>query len=141
MKSSKVKTKPRPGPRKVVGRSRNGLSAGTKILAAIEQATEILRAEGLDSKRLTIRTYKVPPAPRVCRPEDVKRVRLLLCLVPQDSAASTLLLARFGLSCSFDRAIAFVSGVRSARVYVFAGTVALPEPCTDYRSSVRFRGT
>jgi putative transcriptional regulator len=78
MNNSKRKTGPRPGPRKVVGRSQNGLSAGTKILAAIEEATEILRAEGLESKRLTIRTYKVPPTPRVCRPGDVKRVRELL---------------------------------------------------------------
>ncbi|MGA2701138.1 MAG: helix-turn-helix domain-containing protein [Isosphaeraceae bacterium] len=30
------------------------------------------------SKQLTIRTYKVPPASRACRPEDVKRVRELL---------------------------------------------------------------
>jgi putative transcriptional regulator len=74
----KRKTKPSPGPRKVAGRSRNGLSAGKKILAAIEEATEILRAEGLESKRLTIRTYRVPPAPRLCRPGDVKRVRELL---------------------------------------------------------------
>jgi putative transcriptional regulator len=78
MNSSKGKTKPRPGPRKVIGSSRSGLSAGTKILAAIEEATEILRAEGLESKRLTIRTYKVPPTLRVCRPGDVKRVRELL---------------------------------------------------------------
>jgi putative transcriptional regulator len=78
MNSSQRKTGPRTGPRKVVGHCRNGLSAGTKILAAIEEATEILRAEGLESKRLTIRTYKVPPTPRVCRPADVKRVRELL---------------------------------------------------------------
>jgi putative transcriptional regulator len=78
MKSSKGKKETRPGPRKVSGRSQNGLSAGTKIVAAIEEATEILRAEGLESKRLTIRTYKVPPTARVCRPEDVKRVRELL---------------------------------------------------------------
>jgi putative transcriptional regulator len=78
MKRSKEKTGTRPGPRKVEGRPRGGPSAGTRILAAIEEATEILRSEGLESKRLTIRTYKVPPAPRVCRPGDVKRVRELL---------------------------------------------------------------
>jgi putative transcriptional regulator len=78
MKSSKGKNGTRPGPRKVVGSSRHGLSAGTKILAAIDEATEILRAEGLKSKRLTIRTYNIPPTPRVCRPGDVKRVRELL---------------------------------------------------------------
>jgi putative transcriptional regulator len=78
MKSSNGKTKTRPGARKVIGRSRDGLSAGTKILAAIEEATEVLRAEGLESNQLTIRTYKVPRVPRVCRSGDVKRVRDLL---------------------------------------------------------------
>jgi putative transcriptional regulator len=88
MKSAKGKTETRPGPSEVVGPSRSRLSAGTKILAAIEEATEILRAEGLESKRLTIRTYKVPSAPRICRPEDVKRVRELL-------GTSQAVLARF----------------------------------------------
>jgi putative transcriptional regulator len=78
MKTSKEKTKPRPGESDIARRSQNGPSAGTRILAAIDEATEILRAEGLASKQLTIRTYKVPPAPRVCRPGDVKRVRELL---------------------------------------------------------------
>ena len=80
MKRSKGKAKPRPGEGEgnISGRSRNGTSAGTKILAAIEEATEILRAEGLESNQLTIRTYKVPPVPRVCRSGDVKRVRELL---------------------------------------------------------------
>ncbi len=78
MKSAKGKTETRSGPREVVRRSRSGPSAGTKILAAIEEATELLRAEGLGSKRLTIRTYNVPSAPRICRPGDVKRVRELL---------------------------------------------------------------
>jgi|SRR5208283_3520663 len=78
MKSSKRKAKPRPGESNISGGSRNGFSAGTKILAAIDEATEILRAEGLASKQLTIRTNKVPPAPRVCGPGDVKRVRELL---------------------------------------------------------------
>jgi hypothetical protein len=45
-----------------------------------------------------------------------------------------LLLPRFGLSCSFDGAIAFVSGMRSARVYVLATTVAL----SDLRAVHRF---
>jgi len=78
MKRSKGKAKPRPGESHISGRSRNGSSAGTKILAAIEEATEILRAEGLESNQLTIRTYKLPPFPRVCRSGDVKRVRELL---------------------------------------------------------------
>ena len=78
MKASKGKSKTRARPRRILARSQNGLSAGTKILAAIEEATEILRAEGLESKQLTIRTYKVPLAPYPCRPRDVKRVRQLL---------------------------------------------------------------
>jgi putative transcriptional regulator len=48
------------------------------MLAAIEEATELLRSEGLESRRLTVRTYKLPPSPRAYRPEDVKRVRDLL---------------------------------------------------------------
>lgn len=64
--------------REVVGQSRSGPSAGTKIISAIEEATEILRTEGLESKRLTIRTYARPPAPHVCRSADVKRVREVL---------------------------------------------------------------
>jgi putative transcriptional regulator len=78
MKRMRGKTETRPGPRRVDRRAKNGLSAGTRILAAIEEATEILRAEGLESKRLTMRTYNVPSTPRVCRPGDVKRVRELL---------------------------------------------------------------
>ncbi|MGO9914599.1 MAG: helix-turn-helix domain-containing protein [Isosphaeraceae bacterium] len=88
MKGSKAKAGMRLGRKEVVGRSRNGLSAGTKIVAAIEDATKILRTEGLQSKRLTIRTYKVPPAPHVCRPGDVKRVR-------EPLGASQAVLARF----------------------------------------------
>jgi putative transcriptional regulator len=53
-------------------------SAGARILAAIEEATDLLRSEGLASRRLTVRTYRLPPAPRDYRPEDVKRVRELL---------------------------------------------------------------
>src|SRR4051794_27880410 len=59
------------------GADRTGL-AGSKILAAIEEATELLRSEGLGSRRLTVRTYKVAPAPRSYKPGDVKRVRELL---------------------------------------------------------------
>ena len=55
-----------------------GSSAGTKVIAAIEEATEILRAEGLASNKLTTRPYHVPPVPRACRSGDVKRVRELL---------------------------------------------------------------
>jgi putative transcriptional regulator len=63
-------------------------SAGSRILAAIEEATEVLRTEGLGSKRLTLRAYKVPLAPHLYQPGDVKRVRELL-------GASQAVLARF----------------------------------------------
>ncbi|HZW34083.1 MAG TPA: helix-turn-helix domain-containing protein [Isosphaeraceae bacterium] len=38
----------------------------------------MLRSEGLGSQRLTVRTYRMPPAPRAYRPGDIKRVRELL---------------------------------------------------------------
>jgi putative transcriptional regulator len=53
-------------------------SSRSKILRAITEATEILRTEGLQSERLTVRTYKLPEAPPNYRPRDVKRVRELL---------------------------------------------------------------
>jgi DNA-binding transcriptional regulator YiaG len=58
--------------------ARDRPAAGTRILAAIEEATDLLRSEGLESQRLTVRTYRLPPAPREYRPDDVKRVRELL---------------------------------------------------------------
>ena len=36
-------------------------SAGSRIVAAIEEATDLLREEGLESKRLTVRTYRPRP--------------------------------------------------------------------------------
>jgi DNA-binding transcriptional regulator YiaG len=78
MKGANPKKTTRTRSRQIVGRFRNGQSAGTRIIAAIEEATEILRTEGLESKRLTIRTYAGPPAPHVCRSGDVKRVREVL---------------------------------------------------------------
>jgi putative transcriptional regulator len=53
-------------------------SAGSRILAAINEATEVLRTEGLGSGLLTVRTYRVPAAPPVYRPKDVQRVWKLL---------------------------------------------------------------
>lgn len=53
-------------------------SAGARILSAIEEATELLRSDGLESERITVRTYRLPPAPRDYRPDDVRRVRELL---------------------------------------------------------------
>jgi putative transcriptional regulator len=63
-------------------------SAGSKILAAIEEATEVLRSQGLSSPRLTVRTYKTSTACPVFGPGDVRRVRELL-------GASQGVLARF----------------------------------------------
>ena len=48
--------------------ARAGPSAGARILAAIEEATELLRSEGLPGERITVRTYHLPPAPRDDRP-------------------------------------------------------------------------
>ncbi len=64
---------------KTPGRTREKpRSSGSRILSAITEATEILRTEGLQSNRLTVRTYKLPEAPPIYRPQDVKRVRELL---------------------------------------------------------------
>jgi DNA-binding transcriptional regulator YiaG len=78
MKGSKSNKRAHGRQRAVVDGSRGRPSAGTRIIAAIEEATEILRKEGLESKRLTIRTYTGPPAPHVWRSADVKRVREVL---------------------------------------------------------------
>jgi putative transcriptional regulator len=60
------------------GVARQDSSAGSRILAAIEEATEVLRSEGIGSARLTVRTYKRAPSPKAYRPRDVERVRELL---------------------------------------------------------------
>jgi putative transcriptional regulator len=78
MKSTHAKPQTRSRRTKAVGRAQNGSAAGSKILAAIEEATEILKSEGLESKQLTVRTYKEPPVPRAYKPGDVKRVRELV---------------------------------------------------------------
>src|SRR5437868_95292 len=78
MKTSKSKHGARDRRAKAAGRAEDASSAGSKILAAIEEATELLRSEGLGSRRLTVRTYRMPTAPRAYRPGDVKRVRELL---------------------------------------------------------------
>ena len=82
MKTREPKTGPeaRSGREKAGNGDRDRSSAGSRILSAIEEATELLRSEGLESRRLTVRTYRLPPAPREYRPEDVKRVRELLGL-------------------------------------------------------------
>src|SRR5262245_45365194 len=78
MKTSKSKHGARDRRAKAAGRAEDAPSAGSKILAAIEEATELLRSEGLGSRRLTVRTYRMPTAPRAYPPGDVKRVRELL---------------------------------------------------------------
>lgn len=88
MKTSKTKRGTRLDREEVMRGTRREGSAGSRILAAIEEATEILRSEGLESPRLTVRTYKTAPAPRCYKPEDVKRVRELL-------GTSQAVLARF----------------------------------------------
>lgn len=88
MKTSKLKHGARDRRAKAAGRAEDAPSAGSKILAAIEEATELLRSEGLGSRRLTVRTYRMPTAPRAYRPGDVKRVRELL-------GASQAVFARF----------------------------------------------
>jgi DNA-binding transcriptional regulator YiaG len=75
MKGSKSNKRIHSRQEEVVDGSRGRPSAGTRIIAAIEEATEILRNEGLESKRLTIRTYTGSLVPHVCRSADVKRVR------------------------------------------------------------------
>jgi putative transcriptional regulator len=85
--------------------ARPGRSAGSKILAAIEEATEVLRSEGVSSPRLTARTYEVPPACRAFGPDDVQRVRDLL-------GVSEAVLARF-LGVSVNTVRAWEQGKRS----------------------------
>jgi putative transcriptional regulator len=75
MKTSKAKTGARQRRGKSIESVPQGGSAGSEILAAIEEATEILRSEGLRSKRVTVREYKVAPVPHRYRPGDVKRLR------------------------------------------------------------------
>jgi putative transcriptional regulator len=66
------------------GKSRNrtrvpaSVTAGSRILSAIQEATEVLKSEGLGSKRLTLRTYKFQSPPIPYQSGDVKRVRALL---------------------------------------------------------------
>jgi putative transcriptional regulator len=88
MKTSKAKHGTRLDRKDVVRGTRHEGSAGSKILAAIEEATEILRTEGIQSSRLTVRTYKTAPVLHSYKPEDVKRVRELL-------GTSQAVLARF----------------------------------------------
>jgi putative transcriptional regulator len=79
MRSYSSRKHPARKPRKDIDHASNGSSAGSKILAAIQEATELMRTEGLRSKRLTVRSYQVPEAPQAYLPVDVKRVRDLLC--------------------------------------------------------------
>jgi hypothetical protein len=58
------------------------------MVATIEEVTEVLRAGELEGRRLTIRTYQIPSAPRSCGPDDLERVGEL-------PGASQEVLARF----------------------------------------------
>jgi putative transcriptional regulator len=74
--------------KKTIPTQRTSLSGGSEILAAITEATKILRKDGLKSNRLTVRAYGVPEPPPAYRPADVKRVRERL-------GTSQAILARF----------------------------------------------
>jgi hypothetical protein len=78
MKNAKSKSSGRHVQSKQKGEPTQTVSAGSRILAAIEEATELLQSEGLESKRLTMRTYEAAPPPRSYSCGDVKRVRELL---------------------------------------------------------------
>src|SRR6476646_9804744 len=88
MKTSKSKPKSRQDRAKRHSAIGQRVSPGSRIVAAIEEATELLQSEGLESKQLTMRTYETGPALRSYDSEDVKRVRELL-------GASQGVLARF----------------------------------------------
>jgi putative transcriptional regulator len=78
MKTSSGRIATRTGAKKPSRTPAKPPSSGSRILSAITEATEVLRTEGLQSKQLTVRTYKLPEAPPIYRPRDVKRVRELL---------------------------------------------------------------
>src|SRR5436309_16013344 len=105
MKTPNSKSKNRRGRSKQHAGPGQGVSPGSRILAAIEEATELLQSEGLESKRLTMRTYEATPPPRLYESEDVKRVRELL-------GASQGVLARF-LGISIDTLRSWEQGKRA----------------------------
>jgi putative transcriptional regulator len=78
MKTSRLPSRARSSRETNPPRGIKGVQAGMKIVAAIEEATELLRSEGLDSNQLTVRAYVHAPTRRAYRPADVKRVRELL---------------------------------------------------------------
>jgi putative transcriptional regulator len=62
-----------------VGKASEKLSpAGAKIVAAFEEAIEVMRLGKPLEKRFTIRTYRADFAPRDFGPDDIRRVRGLL---------------------------------------------------------------
>ena len=74
---------------KAPARRANGLSpAGAKIVAAFEEAIEVMKSAGPAPARLTARTYRADFVARDYAPDDVRRVRGLLGL-------SQVLFARF----------------------------------------------
>ncbi|QDV39153.1 helix-turn-helix domain-containing protein [Tautonia plasticadhaerens] len=79
-KASGAKTKRAAGRRKGAGGAAGSeLSpAGTKIVAAFEEAIEAMSSGEPTERRFTVRTYKVDFTPRSYGPDDVRRVRGLL---------------------------------------------------------------
>jgi putative transcriptional regulator len=107
MKSSKAKAATRHRTTQTRRSDRPDSSAGSKILAAIEEATEVLRSEGLSSRRVTVRTYTAPPIGRAFGPGDVKRVR-------EQLGVSQAVLARF-LGVSINTVRSWEQGKRPPR--------------------------
>jgi DNA-binding transcriptional regulator YiaG len=52
--------------------------AGSKIVAAFEEAIEAMRSDDPPGRRLTVRTYRIDFTPRDYGPDDVRGVRGLL---------------------------------------------------------------
>ena len=77
------KTKERPNPSKRSVSSRSSAAgkispAGSKIVAAFDEAIDAMRSGELLEKRFSVRTYKADFVCRTYGPEDVRRVRGLL---------------------------------------------------------------
>jgi len=71
-------SKERPGGKTPASRPVGLSPAGAKIVAAFEEAIEVMRPVGPVAARLTARTYRADFAARDYGPDDVRRVRGLL---------------------------------------------------------------
>ncbi len=92
MAASRNKTDPCPSHSGANGVGDLVTAAGSRIVAAIQEATSLLRSEGLGSTQLTVRAYEVTPPPCAYLPADVKRVRELL------GVSQTILAAFLGVN-------------------------------------------